>query len=302
MTTRSIRFYLAASAALLLSACVTTPVAPPDQPTSQVTTPTPRPAPKIGLALGGGAAKGFAHIGVIKVLEAQGIVPDIVVGTSAGSVVGAMYAAGKNGFELQELAMQMEKREVIDWSVFGKGWIKGEALQQFINKAVGGRPLEKLGKPFGAVATDLGSGEPILFRVGDTGMAVRASASVPGIFQPVSISGREYVDGGLVSPVPARYARAMGADLVIAVDISDKPQGQKTGGVVDVLLQTVNIMGHTISQHELPQADIVIRPAIGQLSSTSLETQQLAVLEGEKAAARVIPELRAKLAKLREQR
>ena len=293
---------LAVAAALLVTACATTTAPPPAPPTPPVATPTPRPAPKIGLALGGGAAKGFAHIGVIKVLEAQGIVPDIVVGTSAGSVVGAMYAAGKNGFELQELAMQMEKREVIDWSVFGKGWIKGEALQQFINKAVGGRPLEKLGKPFGAVATDLGSGEPILFRVGDTGMAVRASASVPGIFQPVTISGREYVDGGLVSPVPARYARAMGADLVIAVDISDKPQGQKTGGVVDVLLQTVNIMGHTISQHELPQADIVIRPAIGQLSSTSLETQQLAVLEGEKAAARVIPELKAKLAKLREQR
>jgi len=301
MMPRSIRFCLAACTALLLSACGTTPVTPPAPPTPPVATPTPRPAPKIGLALGGGAAKGFAHIGVIKALEAQGIVPDIVVGTSAGSVVGAMYAAGKNGFELQELAMQMEKSQVVDWSLFTRGGlIKGEALQQFINKAVNGRTLEKLGKTFGAVATDLGSGEPVLFRVGDTGMAVRASASVPGVFQPVAINGHEYVDGGLVSPVPARYARAMGADVVIAVDISDKPNNKKPASVVEVLLQTVTIMGHTISQHQAPDADIVIRPDIRNLSSTDLATQQLAVLEGEKAAARVMPELKAKLAKARE--
>ena len=302
------RAAVTAAASLLLAACATPPAPPPvsmvEPPPVIVQPPTPpRPAPKIGLALGGGAAKGFAHIGVIKALEAQGIVPDIVVGTSAGSVVGAMYAAGKNGFELQELAMQMEKSQVVDWSIFARGgMIKGEALQQFINKAVGNKPIEKLGKTFGAVATDLGSGDPILFRVGDTGMAVRASASVPGVFQPVQIAGREYVDGGLVSPVPAKFARALGAELVIAVDISDKPNGKKPDNVLDVLMQTFNIMGYTISQHELPQADVVIRPDIRNLSSTDLVTQQRAVLEGEKAAAKVMPDIKTRLARLREPR
>lgn len=167
------------------------------------TVPAPKPAPvappKIALALGGGAARGFAHIGVIKALEAQGIVPDIVVGTSAGSVVGSLYAAGLTGFELQKVALQMDEAQVSDWSLPDRGVLKGEALQNFINRAVANRPLEKLNRTFAVVATDLQSGEPVVFRTGNTGMAVRASSCVPGVFQPVSINGRDYVDGGLVS-------------------------------------------------------------------------------------------------------
>ena len=261
--------------------------------------PEPPPAkPVVALALGGGAAKGFAHIGVIKALEAQGIVPDIVVGTSAGSVVGAMYASGKSGFELQQLAITLDEAQVSDWSLPDRGVLKGDALAGFINKAVNNVTIEKLPKKFGAVATDLATGDPIVFRSGDTGTAVRASSSVPGLFQPVSIRGREYVDGGLVSPVPVRFAREMGADFVIAVDISNKPQFGKTKSSLDVLLQTFAIMGQSLNRNELPQADVVIRPDISQLASADFKTRHLAVLEGEKAAAQALPALKAKLEKL----
>ena len=287
------RLSLVALVTLLLSACATPPQPLP------VATPQPRPPPRLALALGGGAARGFAHVGVIKALEAQGIVPDIVVGTSAGAVVGALYAAGHSGFELQRLVLQMEDGQFSDWSLPDRGVIKGEALQNFVNQAVGQRPLEKLGKLLAVVATDLHSGEPVVFRSGNTGMAVRASSSVPGLFQPVAINGREYVDGGLVSPVPVHTARTLGADFVIAVDISAKPQHGKTQSTIDVLLQTFAIMGQSISRYELPEADIVIRPYTPEISPTDFQGRHLAVLEGEKAVAAILPDLKARLAKLR---
>ena len=282
------RLHAVGAIALLLSACTNLNGKPAEAP-------SPPARPVIALALGGGAAKGFAHIGVIKALEAQGIVPDIIVGTSAGSVVGAMYAAGKNGFELQTLAITLDESQVSDWSLPDRGVLKGDALAAFINKAVGNIPIEKLPRKFGAVATDLASGEPIVFRSGDTGTAVRASSSVPGIFQPVSIRGHEYVDGGLVSPVPVRFAREMGATFIIAVDISNKPQMGKTKSSLDVLLQTFAIMGQSLNRSELPLADIIIRPDISQLASADFKTRHLAVLEGEKAAAQALPALKAKL-------
>lgn len=254
---------------------------------------------KIGLALGGGAAKGFAHIGVIKALEAQGIVPEIIAGTSAGSVVGALYAAGLSGFELQKVAIEMDESQVGDWSLPDRGVFKGEALQNFVNKVVGNRPLEKLPRSFAAVATDLRSGELVAFRSGNTGMAVRASSSVPGVFQPVSINGREYVDGGAVSPVPVRTARSMGANFVIAVDISTRPQDGKTQSTIDVLMQTFAIMGQAIGRYEMAEADVVIRPVTAELASADFQARHKAVLEGEKAAAAVMPALKAKLASRR---
>lgn len=261
--------------------------------------PVPPPAPKVALALGGGAARGFAHVGVIKALEAQGIVPDIVVGTSAGAVVGAIYASGVSGFELQRIALDMEKAQVFDWNVSVRAPLKGEPLRNFINDAVLQRPMEKLKRRFAAVATDLGSGEPALFRNGETGRAVQASAAVPGIFQPVSIDGRDYVDGGLVSPVPVRAARRLGADFVIAVDISAKPREGRLGNGFDILLQTFAIMGQSLLRGELPAADVVIRPATAELSAASLDDRHRAILEGEKAAAAAMAELKDKLARLR---
>jgi len=236
---------------------------------------------------------------VIKALEAQGIVPDIVVGTSAGSVVGALYAAGMNGFDLQKLALGMEEDMVSDWTLPDRGVLKGEALQDFINQKLNNQSIQKLPRPLGVVATDLQSGEMVLFRQGNTGKAVRASSAVPGVFQPVEISGREYVDGGLTSPVPAQSARAMGADFVIAVDISNVSRRDKLTGTLDILLQTFAIMGHAISRHELEDADVVIRPRTAAVSSTDFEGRHLAILEGEKAATDVMPELKARLAKAR---
>lgn len=292
MTYSSVRFRvpfslsIALFGAMFLAACAGQHERPP----------APRPAPKIALVLGGGAARGFAHIGVIKVLEAQGIVPAIVVGTSAGAVVGALYAAGDDGFALQKLALGMEDGQLSDWSWPDRGVLRGEALQNFVNRAVGGRPLEKLPKLMAVVATDLQSGEPVVFRTGNTGMAVRASSSVPGLFQPVAINGREYVDGGLVSPVPVGVARRLGADFVIAVDISARPQYGKTQSTPDVLLQTFTIMSRVVARNELAHADVVIRPNMSGLSATDFQDRNLAVLEGEKAAAAALPEIKAKLA------
>ena len=295
---------------LSTTACTSTKVAPPAPPLQPV---VERPQAKIALALGGGAARGFAHVGVIKSLEAQGITPDIIVGTSAGSVVGALYASGLNGFQIQELSMSMEEEQVLDGSGLyrciaetlisdKRGCIKGQALQDFINKNVKGQPIEKLSRPFAAVATNLRNGEMMVFTTGNTGMAVRASSSVPVFFQPVSINGQDYVDGGLVAPVPSSVARSMGADFVIAVDISDRPQDKSTAGISDILWQTFSIFGQTINRHEQANADIVIRPITNGLPSADVSGRNKAVLEGEKAVAAILPELKAKLAKLNETR
>ncbi|MGC2049179.1 MAG: patatin-like phospholipase family protein [Gallionella sp.] len=281
---------------------------------TKVTSPVEeRPPAKIALALGGGAARGFAHIGVIKALEAQGISADIVVGTSAGSVVGALYAAGFNGFQIQELSMTMEEDQLIDGSGMyrciaetvisdKRGCIKGQALQDFINRNIKGRQIENLNKTFAAVATNLNNGEMIVFQTGNTGMAVRASSSVPVFFQPVTINAKDYVDGGLVTPVPVSVARSIGADFVIAVDISDRPQDRATAGIVDILWQTFTIFGQTINRYELPKADVVIRPVTYGIPATDLSGRNIAVLEGEKAVAAILPELKAKLAILNETR
>ena len=262
--------------------------------------PPPAAAPvKVGLALGGGAARGFAHIGVIKALEAQGIVPDIIVGTSAGAVVGSLYSSGLSGFELQKIALDIDESQIGDWSLPDRGVFKGEALQNFINRAVANRPLEKLPRSFAVVATDLKSGEAALFRSGNTGMAVRASSAVPGVFQPVNINGRDYVDGGLVSPIPVRAARGLGADFVIAVDISVNPRDARTANTFDVLLQTFAIMGQSIGRYEKTEADIVIRPVTAELPATDFAGRHRAVLEGEKAAAAAMADIKEKLVRLR---
>lgn len=254
---------------------------------------------RIGLALGGGAARGFAHIGVIKALESQGIKPDVIVGTSAGSLVGALYAAGNDGFALQKMALSMDEAAISDWSVpfFAKvsGVLKGEAIQQYVDRSVNNTPIEKLKIPFGAVATDINSGKPILFRQGDTGVAVRASSAVPGVFQSVRIGSHVYVDGGLVAPVPVRFAREMGADFVIAVNISAQPEVQAASSSVDVMLQSFAIMGQTINNYELRDADVVITPVLGNMRGNDFGGRNNAILSGEQAGMAAIAEIKRKL-------
>ncbi|HEY0914127.1 MAG TPA: patatin-like phospholipase family protein [Solimonas sp.] len=281
---------------LSLAGCNTPAPIPPPPVEQPPPPPPPPPPPKVALVLGGGGARGFAHVGVLKMLDAQGLKPDMVVGTSAGSVAGALYAAGFNGFDLQEMAFALDRATVADWSMFGKGLIRGEALQNFINNAVKQKPIEKLKIPFACVAARLDSGEGVLFQRGNLGQAVRASSSVPGVFQPVQIGGHEYVDGGLVSPVPIRYARQMGATFIIAVDVSTPPAGTASEGKFDVLMRTFDIMGQSIRAAELPQADIIIKPDLGRITATDFESKQMAILQGERAALAAMPQIRDKLA------
>jgi NTE family protein len=287
---------LAGLAAVGLAGCQT-----PPQPSAPVASqpPPPPPAPprppRLGLALGGGAARGFAHIGVIQVLEEAGIRPDLVVGTSAGSLVAALYAAGRTGAELAALAQSMDEGAITDWSFPGRGLIRGEALARYVREQTAQRPIEQMRLPLGVVATDLDSGAPVLFRRGDTGAAVRASSAVPAVFQPVKIGEREYVDGGLVSPVPVRFAREMGAELVLAVDISSPPDGAATGDPFRMLLQTFAIMGKSINHFELAGADVVLRPRLAGIGSANFTARSRAIDAGRQAMQAALPELRAKI-------
>jgi len=255
--------------------------------------------PIIGLALGGGAARGFAHIGVIKVLEANGIKPNIIVGTSAGSVISAVYASGISAIELQQIAIDLDEATITDWTnpFSGKmgGMIKGDALQSKVNQLVKNRPIEQMKIPLGIVATDLKTGNPILFQRGDTGQAVRASSSVPGIFMPTVIQGKEYVDGGLTSPVPIKFTRNLGADIVIAVNISSDPSDQQVSGILGTLLQTTTIMGRSITNWELPLADVLVVPQLPQMKSTDFKSRNAAILAGEIAMQQQMTQLKMKL-------
>ncbi|WP_310342772.1 patatin-like phospholipase family protein [Pelomonas aquatica] len=286
---------------LALSACAFGPTQPP----APIVVPTPDPIavvkpppkpPRIGLALGGGAARGFAHIGVIQVLEENGIKVDLVAGTSAGSLVAALYASGKGGKEMQTLAEGMDEGGITDWSFPLRGLIRGEALARFIRDKTGGKGIEQMALPLGIVATDLSDGSAILFRSGDTGTAVRASSAVPAVFQPVRIGQREYVDGGLVSPVPVRFAREMGAQLVIAVDITSPPEKDPPGDAFRMLMQTFAIMGRSINTFELREADAVIRPRLDGVSSADFTARRRAIQAGRDAAQAMLPLLRQRVA------
>ena len=254
--------------------------------------------PRIGLALGGGAARGFAHVGVIQVLEEAGIRPSLVSGTSAGSVVAALYASGKTGKQLQHVAETMEEATIADWTLplFNRGMLRGDALARYVNGQVGAKLIEDMALPLGIVATDLNTGQGMLFQRGDTGTAVRASSAVPAVFLPVRISGHEYVDGGLVSPVPVRAARQMGAELVIAVDISNAPESNLAGGTLDVLLQTLSIMSKSINYFELKEADVVVRPALLGVSSADFGSRKKSIEAGRQAMLQLMPQLRAAIA------
>ena len=291
----------AAAAALWLAGCQTAPAPVPvvaATPATLAELPPraiPRP-PHIGLALGGGAARGFAHIGVIQVLEENGIRPDFVTGTSAGSLVAALYASGKTGAQLAALADSMDESAFTDWSFPGRGLIRGEGLAKYVRDNTGGLRIEQMRVPLGIVATDLDSGDAILFQRGDPGVAVRASSAVPAVFQPVKIGLREYVDGGLVSPVPVRFARQMGAELVIAVDISAVTEGNPTGDAMRMLLQTFSIMGRSINALELRDADVLLRPRLPHVSGADFGARKRAIQAGREAMQAQLVHLRERIA------
>ncbi|WP_248320003.1 patatin-like phospholipase family protein [Caballeronia sp. Sq4a] len=300
------RAFSLAAASSILAACTSTStsggiggLAGKSAPIANTPAPEPQRAARIGLALGGGAARGFAHVGVIKALEARNVRVDLVAGTSAGSVIAALYASGMTGIAMNKLALTMDEASISDWAMpfRARGILQGVALQNFLNKTLDNRPIEKMAKPLGIVATDLKTGQPILFQRGNTGVAVRASCSVPSIFEPVKIGDHEYVDGGLVSPVPAAFAHKMGADFVIAVDISARPETALTQSSFDVLMQTFTIMGQSIKAYELDKyANAVIRPNLNAMSSSDFSQRNAAILAGEEAVSKMWPTLQRQLA------
>ena len=216
--------------------------------------------PVIALVLGSGGARGYAHIGAIEVLEQAGIHPDFIVGTSAGSIVGSIYASGKPAIELRNIALSMKANDVRDIKLDMKGFFNGKKVEDYVNLQVDQTPLEALKIPMFVVATELKEGKKVVFNYGDTGQAVRASVSIPSMFIPTTIEDKEYVDGGLVSPVPVDIARELGADIVIAVDILAQPEHTETTNVWGLFNQNINIMQNRLAAQELKHADVVIQP------------------------------------------
>lgn len=292
--------FLAASSVLVLAACPSGN-APQSKPSAQgqntVSHTAPKPKATVALALGGGASKGFAHIGIIKVLKENNIPIKIVTGTSAGSIVGSMYASGMSPDRLELEAEILGKTDLVDLTLSTSGFIKGEKLQNYINRKVGNRPMQQFPIKFAAVATDFESGKPVVFNVGNAGQAVRASASIPNVFQPVVIGSRKYVDGGLSQPVPVSAAKKLGANFIIAVDISARPAKNVNQGMFSYLDQTFNVMSQTALRQELGQANVVIKPQVLELGSVGgFDQKQRAIQLGEQAARAALPEIKRKLA------
>ncbi|MBY0267848.1 MAG: patatin-like phospholipase family protein [Burkholderiales bacterium] len=260
---------------LLLAGCAMAPFnhTAADAPLAVPLQPLVKKQPVVGLVLGAGGSRGFAHVGVLKALEAAGIEPDVVVGVSSGAVVAALHAGGLRAAEIEANALQIEDNDLLDFTLFGPGVIEGERLQNYVNDMVGNRPLEALRKPFAVIVAERETSRMAIFNRGNTGLAVRASASVPRLFWPVKIRGTDYVDGGVASRVPAAVARQMGADIVIAVDVSWR-------GSADAA-----------------SADIVIRPQTVRSRITDFSHKLANLAAGEDAAREVLPQLQALIAK-----
>ena len=294
-------FWVWAILILILSSCTLKEVqTPPGDQSPAVIPPPPKPA-RIAVVLGAGSSKGFAHIGVLKILESNKVPIHLIVGTSVGSAVGSLYAYGYDAFQLQKMSFSIEKGDIIDLAIPDNGFIKGEKLEEFINKSVNYTPMEKLKIPFYAVATDIQNGQEVVFGRGNTGQAVRASCSIPGVFRPVKIADRMYVDGGTVSPVAVDVAKRFGADIVIAVDISASGERTFPGNTIETILQSINIMYSKLASVQLPLADVVIKPKVGYIGSADFSKRHEAILEGEKAAIEALPQIMQMINRLKEE-
>lgn len=248
--------------------------------------------PVVALVLGSGGARGYAHIGVIEVLEKQGIHPDFIVGTSAGSIVGSIYASGKTAAELHDIALNLKPNDVRDVNVSLKGFFNGQKVENYINRQVNNTPLQNLKIPMYVVATELKNGEKTVFNYGNTGQAVRASTAIPSMFVPTKIGDTEYVDGGLVSPVPVQVARDLGADIVIAVDILAQPIHTETSNVWGLFNQNINIMQGRLAEEELKNADIVIQPDLKEKAHIfDVTGREMAIQAGVDAANEKVADL-----------
>lgn len=287
---RTIQFLLALGMTFVLTACKTTGgTALPlnlDDPKR----------PKIALVLGGGAARGFAHVGVIRALEQERIPIDLIVGTSVGSLIGAVYAYDLNSFELEWTAFKLEKKHLFDYAlmsaVMGMGMVKGDKLEEFVKAKVPVKNIEDLKLPFAAVATDLNRGTRVVLDRGSVARAVRASSAIPGVFEPVKHQGRLLVDGGVIDNIPVSVAREKKADIVIAVDIGENVRNFKISNIVDVMLQSVNIMFNENVGVKKKEADILIRPSVGNVAMLDFSKKKEAMRAGIDATRAAMPEIK----------
>lgn len=251
--------------------------------------------PRVGLALGSGGARGFAHIGVIKVLEEAGIPIDIIAGSSMGSLVGAFYSAGMNPEMMRKLAIHLKKKYWIDYTVPKMGFVTGEKIKDMVRILTHGKNIEQLNIPLGIVATDLEKGERVVFTQGPIAQAVRASISIPGIFVPEEVDGRVLVDGGVIDRVPTTVVKDLGAQVVIGVDVGMISTEVKIASIFDVIAQTIQVMEREIFRFRIVEADVMITPNVGQYSATNFTQIEELISAGEEAARRSLDEIKEAL-------
>jgi len=259
--------------------------------TPPIVTPEQKPRPRVGLVLSGGASRGFAHVGVIKVLEQNDIPIDIIVGTSAGSLTGALYAYYGDINMLERAARDLTVEDIFDFSILGigVGLVKGENIITYVEETIKVKNIEDLKIPYAAVAADLNTGEMVIFDSGPLSTAVRASTSIPGIFTPLNLGGRVLVDGGIVNSMPVDVARDMGADVIIAVDVTAHTTNYDVKNMVDIIIQTFNIMGAQVNKYKYEDADVIIRPDVRGVGIIDFSRKDFLILQGERAARTALP-------------
>ena len=253
-------------------------------------------APRLGIAFGGGGVRGFVHLGVLRALEEAGIRADVVAGTSVGALAATLYASGMSAGEIESLAKSTSRYELLDLVFSREGAINGQAYAAWIRAVTGNRTMRELQIPLGITVTDLGAGKALLIVDGDPGEAVQASATVPGTVIPVQSNGRTYVDGGVLTIVPVRFVRGMGAEIIIAVDIYCGKHPAPRGNAVDTVLKTLRLQSCQLSNAETAEADILIRPGFEPDSPVSLAQRDEAIAAGYEATKAMIPKIRTKLA------
>jgi len=250
----------------------------------------------VGLALGGGAARGLAHIGVLKALTEADIHIDYVAGTSAGSIIGALYCAGYSWQEIKETTRTMNWGNMVTPTIPIMGLVKTNKLQHLLGKLLKKKSFKDLSIPFRAVAVDITSGEEVVLQRGSVAKAVQASSSVPGIFEPTKIDGRLLVDGGLVNNVPADAVRDMGAKLVIAVDLNHYyPKVEKPKNIIDIIYSSLFIIMNNKSNKAQKFADYLVAPNLSRYSYYNLKNIDQLIQKGEQAMLKYIPQLKKKL-------
>lgn len=279
---------------LLLSGCAVKK----DVPVPVVIKPAPvYIKPKVALVLGGGAARGFAHVGVLRVLEQEKIPIHMIIGTSVGSLIGAIYASNPNSFDLEWTSFELEKDDLFDFSILSSatGPVKGEKLEKFITKKISAKNIEQLKVPFYAVAADLNTGEPVIFGSGPISKAIRASCSIPGVFTPLSYNNRQLIDGGVLGNIAPEVARQNGANLIIAVSIDKSTQNKDTDTIVGITLQAIAIMSSKIDSYKAKEADVLISPEVGDVGTMDFTQKKRCMEAGIAAAQKALPEIKRRL-------